>query len=366
MKIINRFQRIQNLDFLRGFVIILALHQHFVYYLNVWYVSYFKDFMALSTTYTDLSELVNKVTYTDSVTYWMAYIFTPWVSQIYLTLAAFNLSRLNKIEAEEKYFKKIKEFGLIFILFFFENMIVAPNTGEGISFYPIMLWMIVLMILLSVYRFFRIQGIIALGFVGIFRFFLPVEIFSSTFEIVMRNFVHPGFEYDARIEYFLFSGVLGFILGHIHYYKSWKNKDIAIMVLSLCPIVIYALWGVSFEVDRSDLFADEHLLAQSFLGTFYILGIEAFVISAFLLLQKINININFRPINWVGENSLLVFGAHRILFTKIILPIAILIGALVGWHYTNNVIEVYSAIFIVCLMCYGFKELKVLEILIKK
>jgi hypothetical protein len=88
--------RIVNLDFLRGLFIILALDQHFTYYINVWYVDYFRDAMALTSTYAVHFPMIGKTVPTDSINHWLAIVFTPWVSQIYLTMAAFNLAKKNQ------------------------------------------------------------------------------------------------------------------------------------------------------------------------------------------------------------------------------------------------------------------------------
>ena len=85
--------RLVNLDFLRGFFIILSLAQHFTYYINMWYVDYFKDTMALTSTYAVHFSMIGKQVSTDTFNQWMAVTFTPWVSQIYLTMAAFNLAK---------------------------------------------------------------------------------------------------------------------------------------------------------------------------------------------------------------------------------------------------------------------------------
>jgi len=96
---------------------LLALDQHFAYYLNVWYVDYFRDAIALGTTYAHLLPQIGKNLSTGPIEYWLALIFTPWVSQIYLTMSAFNLAKKTQDEFRQKLIEKIKILGLIFLFF---------------------------------------------------------------------------------------------------------------------------------------------------------------------------------------------------------------------------------------------------------
>jgi hypothetical protein len=171
--------RIVNLDFLRGFFIILALYQHFSYYINVWYVDYFRDAIALTTTYSVHFPMIGKKVLIGNIEYWFALIFTPWVSQIYLTMSAFNLAKRTQEEFSENLFFKLKIFSLIFIFFVFENFIVAPNFGQAISFYPIMLWMVVLSLLAIIYRYSGINGIFVLSAITLIRFIIPIDYLSD-------------------------------------------------------------------------------------------------------------------------------------------------------------------------------------------
>lgn len=372
MKTVNNHSdqsRIINLDFLRGVVIILAIQQHFVYYFNVWFVSYFKDFSALSSTYEILLPLMNKSLASDVYNHFMAVVFTPWVSQIYLCLAAFNLAKRNQHDFQGEYSKKIRIFILIFVAFIFENFLVAPNTGEAISIYPIMLWMVVLSILATAYNFLGIKGVLALGVLSLVRFVIPIDMLSDFFQEVVRSFIHPGFEYDARLEYFFLSGVLGFVIGYIYNHKkrSFFLKFMQIMmVLSGVYAIFFYFLGEDFIVYIDNFLMTEHVYAQSFSGTFYILSIMTLVVGLSLLLEIKKKIIFIRPINWVGENSILVFFVHRIFITKIFIPLYLLIGCLGGWIPQNNIVEAYSAVMAVGAFCYFIKKSSITELIVKK
>lgn len=360
--------RIVNLDFLRGLFIFLALQQHFTYYINMWYVDFFRDTMALTGTYAVHFPMIGKQIASDTVNYWFAMIFTPWVSQIYLTMAAFNLAKKDQQSFSDTLGNKFKIFGLIFLYFVFENFIVAPNFGQAISFYPIMLWMVVLGLLSIAYKYLGIRGIVLISFLSLLRFVIPVEMLSDFFESVIKNTIHPGYEYDARLEYFIFSGCLGFIMGYVHYHQPiYKhNKDMFFAAMGLVLVLIYVAIGDPFVMYRDDFFRTEHDLARTFSGTAYILGIQAIVISAFLWLEKNKIRMNIPLFNWIGAYSLFIFGLHRIFFVKLIAPFSVMLGSLSGRVLSASTVEIYIYIFITLALCYFVQVSPITDIVLQK
>ena len=360
--------RIKNLDFLRGFFVLLALDQHFSYYLNVWYLDYFRDSMALKTTYASHFPLIGKTLSVGPIEYWLALIFTPWVSQIYLTMSAFNLAKRSQEDFKGNLSSKLKIFGLIFLFFILENFIVAPNTGEAISFYPIMLWMIVLSLLSVLYKNLGIRAIAALTFISLFRFVVPIDLLSDFWESAIKNMFHPGYEYDARLEYFILSGCLGFFMGHIHYHKFnlRKKKNTYFILSGLFFIVLFYFFGDKFTIDPSNVFSTEHTLAGTFWGTLYILGVQGLVISLFLLLEEKNITFNLPVINWIGMNSLLVFSLHRILFVKFIAPASAMMGNFLGYTLSPSSIQLYIYITFTLIICYIIKRTPIIEIIFQR
>lgn len=360
--------RIVNLDFLRGLFIILALAQHFTYYINMWYVDYFKDTMALTSTYAVHFSMIGKQVSTDSINHWLAVTFTPWVSQVYLTMAAFNLAKKGQSVFIEEMSGKFKVFGLIFLYFVLENFIVAPNFGQAISFYPIMLWMLILVILSLAYRYLGIKGVLVFTTFALLRFVIPIEFISDGFESLIRTRIHPGFEYDARFEYFVLSGCLGFIMGYVHYHlPNYKhNKDLLFGLLGLCLIGIYLLIGDKFLVPVDDVFSTEHDLARTFSGTSYVLGVQAVLISSFLWFERKGIKFNVPVLNWVGIYSLLIFALHRILFVKFIAPTSVMLGSLTGRTLGATSVEVFTYVFITLGLCYFVKATPISDIILQK
>ncbi len=360
--------RITNLDFLRGLFIILALDQHFTYYINMWYVDYFKDTIALTSTYAVHFPMIGKQIASDTINHWLAVTFTPWVSQIYLTMAAFNLARKDQLTFSGEMSGKFKVFGLIFLYFVLENFIVAPNFGQAISFYPIMLWMVILGVLSLAYKYLGIRGVMVFTLLACLRFIIPVELLSEGFESLIKTKIHQGFEYDARFEYFVLSGCLGFIMGYVHYHlPTYKhNKDMLFGLMGLALIAIYALIGDPFTVPYDDFFSTEHDLAQTFSGTAYIVGVQAVLISFFLWLERKNIKLNIPIINWVGIYSLLIFALHRIFFVKLIAPTSVMIGSLTGRTLGAGIVEIYIYVFITLGLCYFVKVSPLSDIILQK
>ena len=129
--------RIHCLDFLRGFFVFLALWQHFGFYLNYWYINYYQGWSFWGELFQPHSPFVGNAIPADRVGYLAAWFFTPWVSQIYLFLAAFNLAKPSQNTNRNQ---KVGIFVGLFLLFTFENFIVAPNIGEALSLYPCLLY----------------------------------------------------------------------------------------------------------------------------------------------------------------------------------------------------------------------------------
>lgn len=308
--------RYNNLDLLRGIFIFLALYQHFTVFINYWFVYYFKEHKFLDDFYHSFESMIGVRIPADDLSVGFAWFFTTWVSQVYLTLAAFNLSVRSQEDFQNVLVSKCKIFALLFFFFLLESFIVAPNIGQAISISPIMTWMIVLSLISVIYRFVGTKGIIFLCAISFVRWLTPAHFSLSTdFEIWMQNWIHPDFEYDARIEYFLTSGCIGFLLGRFFYSHQKPEKYLPyIMSLGIFLALPWIFKGADFHIERLDLFETEHDLAKTFLGSLFIYGVQIFIISFFLFLEKKNISLKVPFFNWLGINSIIVFAFHRIYF----------------------------------------------------
>ena len=136
--------------------------------------------------------------------------------------------------------------------------------------------------------------------------------------------------------------------------------------MGLVFVSVYWMWGDTFIIDPSNSFAHEHDLAQTFTGTLYILGIQAIMISAFLILEKKNIRLNVPIVSWVGLNSLLVFAFHRIFFVRILAPLSVMIGTQLNRTIGASTIELYSYIGITLAMAYFIKVSKMGDLILAR
>ena len=352
-------QRVLCLDFLRGFFVFLALWQHFAYYLNYWYLHYHGGWSFWGELFQAHSVFVGQQIPVDGVSHWAAWFFTPWVSQVYLFLAAFNLAKSVDNSSLAILKNKVLLFLGLFLLFSAENLMVAPNIGEAFSIYPLQMWMLILGFLLLVHRAFGDKGIWIVLIFGITKFGAPVDEIINSMEQVIRNSFHTRFEFDARPNYFLSSAALGFLVG-----RSWWNKKIRnIKIWTITGLVCMSIWliaGPSFSVDALDVFRTEHDLARSILGLIGVHGIELLVVGAFLIIKDKGFDINVPVLNWVGRYSLLVFFLHRIVFLKMIMPIRMLALNAFGWQIEGNYWEFWLYACIVFLMAWLIKKLKIL------
>ncbi len=355
-------QRIHCLDFLRGFFVFLALWQHFAYYLNYWYLDFYQGWSFWGEAFTPHVEYVGSHIFADGFSSWAAWFFTPWVSQIYLFLAAFNLAKRDQKALKEKINIKLLSFVILFFLFTTENMIVAPNIGEAFSLYPLQTWMIILGLVLGVYCWLGEKGVWALAVLGLVRLGLPLDSLYEGIEDVVRLHLHKNFEIDARPDYFLTSGALGFLLGR----RWWQGKKEQLpywIATGGAGLLLWFLFGQEFIVHSQDVFATEHLLAQTFLGSIGIHGIELLVVGTFLYFAHRGFDCSFKFLNWIGRYSLLVFFLHRILFLKVIMPVRMLLANVFDWPLSGSFVEFWSATVIIVVLTWIIRKMRIFSML---
>lgn len=358
-------KRNTNLDVLRGFFVGLALLQHFAYYWNIWFLYHFKDKgLGVFSFYNE--QINHSLILEDPIAFTLLVFFTPWVSQVYLSLAAFNLAARKHSDFKRVFPKKLKTFLILLVFFIFENFLVAASFGEAISFYPLMSWMVILSLIATVYRYFNIRGVIILLLLSMLTWtFQYILIWGDQLERFFQYNVHPNFEYDARIEYFLPSGCLGFILGHLHFHQQkWREgRYLVPMAFGIMIIGLYNIFGEPFTLNRLDILATEHDLADTFFGTLNILGINSLVIMTACLLFEKNIKFDFlKPLKWIGVNSLLIFGLHRILFVHILAPIRVYLGAFFEWKIYPSFVHEMGHLIIICFIVLLIQKSNILEL----
>lgn len=351
--------RIQCLDFLRGFFVFLALWQHFGFYINYWYVNYYQGWSYWGELFEAHVPFVNIQISVDYLSHLAAWFFTPWVSQIYLFLAAFNLAKPSSHKNKNQ---KIAVFCGLFLLFTFENFIVAPNIGEALSLYPLQTWMICLILIFIVSDKFQEKGIWFLFFTGLCLSILPADNLINSFEQMGREYIHTNFEIDARPHYFLSSACLGYLFGRswwISRLDNWKQWLVASTIL----ILLWIIFGQEFNVNPSDVFASEHDQAKNIFGLFGIHGIELLIVGTFLFFYRKGFDVRIKFFNWIGRYSLLVFFLHRIIFTKIIMPIRMLVYNVWEFKIEAHFYEFWFYILIIVFCAWLTRKLRILAYL---
>lgn len=351
-------KRIIWFDIIRGFCLLLALWQHFGFYLNHWYVSFFNE-KYLTGFYSVHKDWIGKNLSGDLLSGVVAAdIFTPVVSQIFITLASFNLARY--IQEQFSLKNKIITFGSIFFIFAIENFIVATNFGDALSLYPIMSWMVILSIVSIVFKNF---GAIGIGFVfilSLLRFTMPVDLGIENW---LQNNIHENIELDASIEYFISSSCLGFLLGK-YYFNKPKTKELFGMVFLGITVGLFGLYNSpDFVPNNSDIFQNEHIKSLTFTGTLEFLGFQLAILSFALILHLKNIQVNnfFNFLIWIGKNSISLFLFHRIFFVYIYMPIATYLFTLNNSPIVLEWWVMWSAIVVYIPFWFFIQKYKILE-----
>lgn len=339
-------QRIGSLDCLRGAYIVLALIQHF---LGI------------------LSELYARQP--DPTLIWLYTKLTPSGEHIFLALAAFNLASRNHTDFKAVYTSKLYRYFVLFWLFFFEQFLFISNISIALQWGPLLSWMVILSLLATTYRFTSWVGVAVL-FVGqCFFWTLPMQNYNDEFELWVQNAMQlERFSYDSRLDLFLGSGCIGFLIGYIYYQVIYQNGKSAVtsrlywlLATGIACFLVYLLYGPSFQVDPNAIWANEYDVIKQFLGAIGIWGIILFTISAALLLElHLKKHVWLPIINWVGVNSLLIFVIHRVFFYRIIMPIASHLENVGMFTIQNSIWTVITCVLITIAFAFAVKNLRVM------
>lgn len=313
-------QRVAGLDFLRGWFILMAIFEHYTGYLNYWYIDFFgREQARFGSLYASHLPMVGQLNPMDGFTATLSSYLVPWVSQIYLMLAAFNLASRSQERARAELPQKLGLFAALYLVFALEGLLIAPNLGEALSFYPQMLWMVLLALFCVVYAYAGIRGMLALTGLALVWPLLSGDNPFAAFEAWMKANVHPAYEFDARVDLFGASGALGFVYGWLWAQRPQARSRLnhTVLALSALCLAAYALWGQAPAMNLQDIYATEHDLAEDAWGLLGILGMEFGVVALVLALHQRGIELCWRPINWIGFYSLTVFIFHKALFVHL-------------------------------------------------
>lgn len=361
-------KRLHNFDMLKGYFILLALYQHFCFFTNLWFTNYFNEYELINTVYRFFLPIYDQVIPVTEANTFLHRWFTPWVSQVYLMLAAFNLSSRKQQEFTKEYLPKLKIFGTLFLFFLCENFLMSKSFGDSFALYPLLTWMIVLSIIATLYRFFGIKAILVLFVLQCFKWVIPVDAWTVLAENYLREHFHPSFYFDARIDYFIGSGCLGFLYGYAYYHLKWNNLKLYYIPFAIgCALALnWRLYGPPFYIEVENILSTEHLASESISGTLGVWGIQLYVLSFFLYLENIrSISLKIPVLNWVGVHSLAVFGIHRVFFVFILMPTIVYLFAKFEIPLVNSLPFIWTCIAITVGFGWLIRKIKMHEILFK-
>lgn len=331
-------ERIIWFDVVRGLFIFLALWHHYAQDVLVWYMDYFKERDLLSSLHSVHQMMIGQKNIPTEFGVKYGAIFVPWVNQIYLTMAAFNLASRNQAEFSKVWLGKLYVFALLFLFFLGEKFIIAKNLGEALALYPIMSWMVILSIISVLFRFMGIAGVIFLFVLAMSQWILPLGDFNL--EVWLQQNFHPYMNLDASINFFAASGAMGFMLGYLYYHKPDLLGKFQWVKLAFIGVIMFAIGNYlsePFFFDKNDLYSTEHAKASTFMGTVEILGIQIAVLASMLLLHFRKIKPRgLKLMEWVGINSLAIFAFHRIFFIHMWMPLVVYYCSVTGQIIPNT------------------------------
>lgn len=343
-------KRLHTFDFLRGFFIILALIEHYTYYLNFLFIKYYKDDWYVSIEY-ELTKWVGPLP-TDSIIQLLGFIFISWVSQVYLALASLNLTMTLKKD-KAVFIRKLKMYLLLFIIFTIEKMIVSANWGEFLSLDPIQNWMVVLSgISISLYYLGK-TATFSMGVIIGLSVFVPA--LNDPFLLIERNIqeILPGFSLESRPQIFIISALIGAWFGEKMNTDFLGSKKHYLLFPFLITLALASYqFAPSNSVSRLNIMYYEYDWSFSAFGSLYIWSIISLVFLASMFLEKRGISVRLPVINFIGQKSLWYFVFHRIFFLVCYLPARILFSNYSGVPIQNNILEVFIAISIYTLLFY--------------
>ncbi|MCB0344419.1 MAG: hypothetical protein KDD66_04855 [Bdellovibrionales bacterium] len=302
-------RRVHALDFLRGLYIILAMIQHYTGVLN--------GSLGLRP---------------DGFIQWLFYNLTPSGDHLFLALAAFNIGKRTPTDYRPVYWSKMGIYASLFVFFFFESFFRTFDLGQALTWGPLLTWMLVLMLLASIHRCFGCLGVLILFFAQTFFWALPMDSLAAAINESVRSGLQlPTFQYESRLEYFIGSGCVGYLLGYFHHHgKSFGRlpKHLLSFSAGLLLTVPFWLYGEYWVLNLDSVWDNEYLVASQFVGIMYIWGVQAAAIAFAILLEQLGVPMKIPIFDWCGRFSFLVFAVHYAFFFNVMLPLRVLIARL--------------------------------------
>lgn len=331
-------KRLKTFDFLRGFFIILALLEHYAYILNFFFLKYYSplwfDNLQYPFPYASTPMPV------DLFTGMLGIVFIPWVSQVYLALASFNLGLKGDL-TKSQLKSNLKKYGFVFMFFTLEKFIIGKSLGEVLSLHPLQTWMIVLTgISLGLYYLGKTKTFIIGIALGVSVF---IPILNSPFdqlELYIKSFLSE-FSLEARPQIFAISALIGFWLGYSFRHSLFGPKRyLKFLTLSMLMVVIFFIIGPKNDFSVSNVLYYEYDWSYIPFGALTIWSTILLVILSACKLESTGRAIKVPIVNMIGMKSLWYFAFHRISFIFLYLPLRVIMANLFHWKISNTIWEI--------------------------
>ncbi len=301
--------RIHALDFLRGLYIILAMIQHYTGVLN--------GALGLRP---------------DSFIQWLFYNLTPSGDHLFLALAAFNIGKRAPQHYRKVYWGKMGIYASLFVFFFFEAFFRTYDLGQALTWSPLLTWMVVLMLLATIHRLFGWVGVLCLFLLQMTFWAMPMDSLAQSVNHYVRESLQlMTFQYESRIDYFIGSGCVGYLLGCYHHHGRSIDplpKHLLSTLVGLLFTVPFWLYGQYWVLNLDSVWENEYLVASQFVGIMYIWGVQVSAIAFAILLERFGVPMKIPIFDWCGRFSFLVFAVHYAFFFNVMLPLRVLVAKL--------------------------------------
>ena len=345
-------KRFHSMDCLKGIFIFFAMFEHYTYYFNVWDQFY--------TTHPNENAIAMPMSWG---LYFMGYTLIPWVSHSFLFIACFNIGRNFKSSG----IPKTNMWPIYFLVATIEGLLISDDwrdiLSDAFSLQPLQTWVIVFVMIALVARSFGVKGIVVFlaGYLVLLKPFLVpmgdhIDAYFASFPAIKY------FEYNPRIEYFLGTACVAFLLGD---YLSTVNRQRLVVAIAVgCGIIIpWAFVGSVSQMDWNNSLTYEYAFSRSVVDLMFIWGINIAVLCTALLLESYNLFPKSKILGWCGQSVLIIYLVHRLFFIHVYGPWREKMIHVLNWPKQNNVFEVFIpsvlSVLIAFLLLQIFKRYKV-------
>jgi hypothetical protein len=297
--------RLQSLDVLRGMFLSFAMWQYYSYFSDNWYSEFSSHLHGTAFPVTPGGRF-------------FSILFTPWVSQVYVFLACVNLNLSARTPLAQRQ-RKWLAYALLMIL---EGFLVWPKWGDKLTPPAVVMGILTMFIVSALGKIWHWKGVaLALVLVCLTydHWLIPLgDDFESLVQAVSGS---ETWEYNARLEYFIGTGLLGYLVGIWLRERTLRKIEILIGV-SLLGLVPWLLWGQSYYLPTYDIFGNEYRLSRDLLDLSGLWAIILLTVSVFIYLEMRRFSFKFaKPLIWISVHTWVIFAVHRLLYVYLYGPV---------------------------------------------